>query len=105
MTAYFLRVLAVLMIFATPLHAQDAHVPEGYESFEAYEIAMYARIGELAEQGNLNISGLLARRDELRAEYAAARQNGNRLGMTKARALQAHLIRIALERAHQFASN
>ena len=66
---------------------------------------MYARIGELAAQGNLNISGLLARRDELRAEYAAARQSGDQSGMLEARALQAHLIRIALERANQFASN
>ena len=105
MTAYFLRVLAVLMIFATPLHAQDAHVPEGYESFEAYEIAMYARIGELAEQGNLNISGLLARRDELRAEYAAARQNGNRLGMLKSEALRATQIRAALEEINRRVNN
>jgi hypothetical protein len=105
MTAYFLRVLAVLMVFATPLHAQDAHVPEGYESFEAYEIAMFERIGELAEQGNLNISGLLAKRDELRAEYAAARQNGDRSGMLEAEALRATLIRAALEEINRRVNN
>lgn len=105
MAAYFLRILAVSLMFAAPVQAQSADAPEGYESFEAYEVAMYARIGELAAKGNLNISGLLAKRDELRAEYKAARLRGDTVAMAEARAVQTHLIRIALERANQFAND
>jgi hypothetical protein len=103
MTAYFLRILAVSLMFAAPLQAQSTDTPEGFESFEAYEAAMYARISELAEKASLNISGLLAKRDELRAEYDAAAQRNDKAGMAEARAVQAHLIRIALERTTQLA--
>ena len=101
MTAYFLRVLAVLMVFATPLHAQDAHVPEGYESFEAYEIAMFERIDELAMQRGADIAAIHKMRDRLRAEYSGAERRNDRAGMTEAQALQAHLIRLFLERLSQ----
>jgi hypothetical protein len=101
MTAYFLRVLAVLMIFATPLHAQDAHVPEGYESFEAYEIAMFERIDELAAQQGVDMSTFYEVRDELRAEYAEAEKRNDSKGMAKANALRAHVITRGLERLSQ----
>ena len=62
---------------------------------------MYARIGELAEQGGFNITGLLAKRDELRAEYDIAQQQNDHARMARSEALRATLIRLALENLSQ----
>lgn len=101
MTAYFLRVLAVLMICAAPLHAQDAHVPEGYESFDAYETAMFERIDLLAAQSGADVSRFHSFRDELRAEYEEAKRRNDRAGMAEANALRARLITHSLEKFAQ----
>lgn len=94
---HFLRAIATILLLSTPLHAQDAHVPEGFDSFEAYEVAMYARIDELAAQKGLNIDFVHQDRAELRAEYETARNRNDKAGMAEARAMQAYVIRFALE--------
>lgn len=104
MTTYFLRILTAILIFSTPLHAQNTNVPEGYESFEAYEIAMFERIDELAVQRGANtsqVSQIHQLRDELRVQYADARNRNDKAGMAEAQALQAHLIRVFLEQLSQ----
>ena len=97
MIAQLAKGVTAFFLLTVPLYAQNTPVPEGYENFEAYELAMYQRIGELANQGGLDITGLLARRDELRAEYTAAEQSNDSVGMRRAEALRATLIRAALE--------
>lgn len=94
-------VLAMLSTLPASLHAQDPDIPEGYASFESYEIAMFARIDALAAQRGVNISFLHEDRAELHAEYESAKQRNDKTGMTEARAMQAYIIRYALEKLSQ----
>ena len=101
MAVHLFRILAVLLMFSLPLHAQNANVPEGFDSFDAYETAMYARIDELAAQRGVDIAFLYQDRADLRAEYETARQRNDKAGMAEARAMQTHVIRYALEKLSQ----
>ena len=97
-----MAVAAALLAFTvTVSHAQNSNVPEGYESFAAYEVAMFERIDELAMQRGANIAAIHKMRDRLRAEYSGAERRNDRAGMAEAQALQAHLIRLFLERLSQ----
>lgn len=98
-------VVSLLWILSLPLHAQNTDVPEGYESFEAYETAMFVRIDELAAQNGLNVEGLHAKRNELQIEYEDARNQDDATGMAEARAMQSYVIRVSLEKLSQATSN
>ena len=101
MTVHFLRILAVFLMFTSPLQAQSNDAPEGYESFDAYEVAMFEKIDALAIQKGIDVSRFHTFRDELRTEYAQAAQRNDKAGMAEANALRARLIRHSLEQVSQ----
>ena len=101
MAVHLFRILAVLLMLSLPLHAQNATVPKGYENFHAYEVAMFQRIDELATRRGADIAAIRAMRDGLRTKYSEAERRSDKAGMAEARAIQAHVIRLFLEKLSQ----
>ncbi|QBF30072.1 hypothetical protein [Thalassococcus sp. S3] len=97
MAAACLYLTITVFCAALPLYAEGTHIPKGYDSFDAYEEAMFERIDELARQRGIDVAFLHEDRAALHAEYEAAKQNDDAASMAEARAMQAYIIRYALE--------
>ena len=97
-TRTFFAATATALFLMSSVHAQNPNIPAGFESFDAYEEAMFVRIDELAVQQGVDMSKFHEVRDRLRAEHAEARERNDMAAMAEAEALRAHVITRGLER-------